>query len=125
MYIYYIIYESSYIYGKTFRFGNLCLIFCPHKHNILNIQILRLLKAAWEWRIKTEGLGLKAWDGRPETEGWDWSLQMEARRLTEGLELKAGNWRVTTECLGLNAKGFHWKFVAESLGMKAKAKGCN
>ena len=57
----------------------------------------------YDWRVVTEGLGLKCYNWRLETEG-------------KGLQLKGWDWMVATE--GLQQTGCNWSVVIEELGLK-------
>ena len=73
---------------------------------------MRLLKAVWNWKVRTKGLGLEAWDWWLDTEG----LGLKASNWNEWLEMNGCNWRVLIK--GLQQKGCHWLVANKILWLK-------
>ena len=92
---------------------------------------MRLLNAARNWKVRTKGLGMKAWNWSVATEnfqilrvGADWLPAKGGNRriVTEVMQRKTWDWRLGTEVLHLKVS--NWMFVTDGTG-KWQLKFCN
>ena len=70
---------------------------------------MRLFKAAWNWKVGTKGLGMKAWD-------WRVAIEDFQRLVNEGLGLNGCQQKVATD--GLSVKCCKGKLGTEDLGLR-------